>query len=172
MCWKEVKCRNVDGSTWDLQIEMVTEAFPVFMSLVRKENGLIYAEPEFRINGLRAINIAGKDYFDKKKSYIRIWWSCCYCKFKGKRQMKLQQCVCLDRSIQRIMRVCRLGKKRSQRIFARNEDVAQGRAPSTVAAVHKTRSCLQLVHVQGTQGLQALQLVIYVGQCCIGQVLT
>ena len=86
--------------------------------------------------------------------------------------MKLQQCVCLDRSIQRIMRVCRLSKKRSQRIFARNEDVAQGRAPSTVAAVHKTRSCLQLVHVQGTQGLQALQLVIYVGQCCIGQVLT
>ena len=51
---------------------MVTEEFPVFMSLVRKENGLIYAEPEFRINGLRAINIAGKDYFDKKKSYIRI----------------------------------------------------------------------------------------------------
>ena len=51
---------------------MVTEAFPVFMSLVRKENGLIYAEPEFRTNGLRAINIAGKDYFDKKKSYIRI----------------------------------------------------------------------------------------------------
>ena len=69
------------------------------------------------------------------------------------------------------MRVCRLGKKRSQRIFARNEDVAQGRAPSTVAAVHKTRSCLQLVHVQGTR-LQAVQLVIYVGQCCIGQVLT
>ena len=65
------------------------------------------------------------------------------------RQMMLQQCVYLDRSIQRLMRVCRLGKKRSQRIFARNEDVAQGRAPSTVAAVHKTRSCLQLVHVQG-----------------------
>ena len=49
---------------------MVTEAFPVFMSLVRKENGLIYAEPEFRINRRRAINIAGKDYFDKKKSHI------------------------------------------------------------------------------------------------------
>ena len=46
---------------------MVTEAFPVFMSLVRKENGLIYAEPEFRINRRRAINIAGKDYFDKTK---------------------------------------------------------------------------------------------------------
>ena len=49
---------------------MVTEAFPVFMSLVRKENGLIYAEPEFRINGLRAINIAGKDYFDKKSHIL------------------------------------------------------------------------------------------------------
>ena len=50
------------------------------------------------------------------------------------------------------MRVCRLGKKRSQRIFARNEDVAQGRAPSTVAAVHKTRAavynwCTYKVHV-------------------------
>ena len=49
---------------------MVTEAFPVFMSLVRKENGLIYAEPEFRINRRKAINIAGKDYFDKKKSLL------------------------------------------------------------------------------------------------------
>ena len=64
MCWKEVKCRIVDGSTWDLQIEMVTEAFPVFMSLVRKENGLIYAEPEFR-----EIYIADKNYFDKKVIY-------------------------------------------------------------------------------------------------------
>ena len=50
---------------------MVTEAFPVFMSLVRKENGLIYAEPEFRINRRRGIYIAGKNYFDKKP-YMRI----------------------------------------------------------------------------------------------------
>ena len=48
---------------------MVTEAFPVFMSLVRKENGLIYAEPEFRINRRRGIYIAGKNYFDKKAIY-------------------------------------------------------------------------------------------------------
>ena len=34
------------------------------MSLVRKENGLIYAEPEFR-----EIYIADKNYFDKKVIY-------------------------------------------------------------------------------------------------------
>ena len=39
------------------------------MSLVRKENGLIYAEPEFRINRRREIYIAGKNYFDKKVIY-------------------------------------------------------------------------------------------------------
>ena len=39
------------------------------MSLVRKENGLIYAEPEFRINRRRGIYIADKNYCDKKNIY-------------------------------------------------------------------------------------------------------
>ena len=40
-----------------LQIEMVVEAFAVFMTLVREENGLIYARAVFRINRRIEIHI-------------------------------------------------------------------------------------------------------------------